>query len=185
MPSFYSGQGDDGYTNLLGEGRVPKYDPRPETFGTVDEASAALGLARALAKTEDGRRLTMELQRDLYHVMSELAATDGNAVLFTTVDRPRLEWLEANIERIGKVVSMPKDFVLGGDSSAGSAFDLARTVIRRAERLVARLAHEGVLTNSVVLPYLNRLSSLCFLLSLLETHAAGIERPSLAKVERE
>ncbi|HLC03986.1 MAG TPA: cob(I)yrinic acid a,c-diamide adenosyltransferase [Anaerolineales bacterium] len=185
MPSFFSGQGDDGYTGLLGEGRVPKYDPRPETFGTVDEASAALGLARSLAKTEDGHRLTKELQRDLYHVMSEIAATDGNAVHFASVDHTRLEWIEANIERIGKSVSLPKDFVMGGDSSAGAAFDLARTVVRRAERLVARLAHGGALSNSVVLPYLNRLSSLCFLLSLLEMQAAGIQRPSLAKSDRE
>jgi cob(I)alamin adenosyltransferase len=181
MPTFFSGQGDDGYTGLLGEGRVPKYDPRPEAYGTVDEASAALGLARALAKTDEARRLTKELQRDLYHVMSELAATDANATRFESVDRTRLEWIEANIERIGSAVHMPKDFVMGGDTPAGAAFDLARTVVRRAERLVARLAHAGTLSNGVVLPYLNRLSSLCFLLSLLEIQAAGVDRPSLAK----
>lgn len=181
MPSFFTGQGDDGYTGLLGEGRVPKYDPRPEAYGTVDEASAALGLARALAKTDEARRLTKELQRDLYHVMSELASTDANAARFESVDRARLEWIEANIERIGNAVNMPKDFVMGGDTSAGAAFDLARTVVRRAERLVARLVHAGTLSNGVVLPYLNRLSSLCFLLSLLEIQAAGVDRPSLAK----
>jgi len=184
MPSFFTGQGDDGYTGLLGEGRVPKYDPRPEAYGTVDEASAALGLARSLAKTDEGRRLTMELQRDLYHVMSELASTGENAARFESVDKSRLEWIEANIEQIGNAVNMPKDFVMGGDSSAGAAFDLARTVVRRAERLVARLAHEGKLSNGVVLAYLNRLSSLCFLLSLFETQAAGVDRPTLAKGDR-
>lgn len=181
MPIFFSGQGDDGYTGLLGEGRVPKYDPRPEAYGTVDEASAALGLARSLAMTEDGRRLTIELQRDLYHVMSELASTGANAGRFESVDRARLEWIEANIDRIGNAVDMPRDFVLSGDSSAGAAFDLARTIVRRAERLVARLVHQGALSNGVVLPYLNRLSSLCFLLSLLEIQAAGVDGPSLAK----
>jgi cob(I)alamin adenosyltransferase len=185
MPSFFSGQGDDGYTGLLGEGRVPKYDARPEAYGTVDEASAALGLARAMAITEEGRKLTKELQRDLYHVMAELASTEKNAGRFESVDRARLEWIEAAIERIGNAVDMPKDFVLGGDSSAGAAFDLARTVVRRAERLVARLVHAGELSNGMVLPYLNRLSSLCFLLSLLEARAAGIDRLSLAKGDRE
>jgi cob(I)alamin adenosyltransferase len=80
---------------------------------------------------------------------------------------------------------MPKDFVLGGDCTAGAAFDLARTVVRRAERLVARLAHEGELANPTLLPYLNRLSSLCFLLALLETQAAGVEGLSLAKGDGE
>jgi len=181
MSSFYSGQGDDGYTGLLGEGRVPKHDLRPEAYGTVDEASAALGLARALAKTDEGRRLTMEIQRDLYRVMSELASTDDNAARFESVDRVRLEWIEANIDRIGPNVNMPKDFVLGGDSLAGAAFDLARTVVRRAERLVSRLMHEGGLSNGMVLAYLNRLSSLCFILALFETQAAGVDSPSLAK----
>jgi cob(I)alamin adenosyltransferase len=181
MSSFYSGQGDDGYTGLLGEGRVPKYDLRPEAYGTVDEASAALGLARSLAKTDEGRGLTMEIQRDLYRVMSELASTNDNAARFESVDQIRLEWIEANIDRIGANVNMPKDFVLGGDSPAGAAFDLARTIVRRAERLVARLMHEGGLSNRMVLAYLNRLSSLCFILALFETQGAGIDSPSLAK----
>jgi cob(I)alamin adenosyltransferase len=181
MPSFFSGQGDDGYTGLLGEGRVPKYDARPNAYGTVDEASAALGLARALAKTDEARRLTIEIQRDLYRVMSELAATDENAARFESVDQSRLEWLDANIERLGAEIDMPKDFVLGGDSPSGAAFDLARTVVRRAERLVARMTHEGTLSNGRVLPYLNRLSSLCFILALIEIRAAGVASPTLAK----
>ena len=185
MPTFYSGQGDDGYTGLLGEGRVAKYHAKPEAYGTVDEASAALGLARSLAMTDDGRHLTKQLQRDLYHVMSELAATEVEAARFRTIDRSRLDWLEANIERIGGAVKMPRDFVLGGDCTAGAAFDLSRTVVRRAERLVARLAHEGELANPTLLPYLNRLSSLCFLLALLETQAAGVEGLSLAKGDGE
>jgi cob(I)alamin adenosyltransferase len=185
MSSFFSGKGDDGYTGLLGEGRVPKYDPRPEAYGTVDEASAALGLARALSKTDEVRRLTKEIQRDLYRVMSELASTDENAESFQLLAQGRLGWIEANIERIGAEIEMPAGFVLGGDSPAGAAFDLARTIVRRAERLVARLVHEGRVSNKVVLPYLNRVSSLCFILALLETQAAGVEAPSLARGDRE
>jgi len=76
---------------------------------------------------------------------------------------------------------MPQDFVVSGDSKAGAAFDLARTVIRRAERLVVRLHRNGEVENSFLLSYLNRLSSLCFVLSLWENQQAGVERPSLAR----
>jgi cob(I)alamin adenosyltransferase len=76
---------------------------------------------------------------------------------------------------------MPSGFVVPGDSRSGAAVDLARTTVRRAERLVARMVHEGLLDNPVILPYINRVSSLCFILALWENLQSGVESPTLAK----
>jgi cob(I)alamin adenosyltransferase len=181
MPIYFTRNGDDGYTGLLGDERVPKYHLRPTTCGTLDEASAALGLARALAISEQTKDLLVEVQRDLYKIMAEIAALPEAADRFRSVGADRLAWLEAQIEAIGAQVEMPKGFVLPGDSASGGTLDLARTVVRRSERLIAQLQHEGELDNIHILPYINRLSSLCFILALWENDQAGFATPSLAK----
>ena len=94
-----------------------------------------------------------------------------------------MAWLEAELGRVGDQISMPKGFVVGGDSPPGAALDLARTIVRRAERSVVELAHEGELANPAMLAYLNRLSSLCFVLALWENQRAGVRTPTLAKPE--
>lgn len=181
MPTYYSRSGDDGYTGLLGDERVPKYHLRPVAYGTLDEASAALGLARALADSEKMTHLLKEVQRHLYQIMAEVAALPEQAHHFRSVEADQVAWLESQIEAVGAQVEMPVDFVLPGDSVSGGALDLARTIVRRGERLIAQLHHEGELENTQILPYLNRLSSLCFVLALSENDQAGIDSPSLAK----
>jgi cob(I)alamin adenosyltransferase len=181
MPNFYTKTGDDGYTGLLGEGRVPKHNPRIEAVGTLDEATAALGMARALCQAPQSAPLLLQVQRDLYGVMAEVAATPENADRFRTIDTLRLGWLEVQVDLLSSQVEMPREFILPGDSPAGAALALARTIVRRAERRVAALLHEGELENSELLRYLNRLSSLCFVLELLENKAAGKTKPTLAK----
>jgi cob(I)alamin adenosyltransferase len=183
MSPFYTRDGDDGYTGLLGEGRVPKYHQRTQAYGSVDEASAALGLARSLAQSEGTRGVLLTVQRDLSQLMSELASTPETAERFRAIDASRVEWLEGQIDAFGQKVDPPDEFVLGGDTLAGSSLDLARTVVRRAERFVTRLQHEGELANPHLVQYLNRLSSLCFVLMLWENQEAGFKRPSLAKAE--
>lgn len=185
MSTYFTGTGDDGTTGLLGDERVAKYDPRPETYGAIDEASAALGLARALAGDERSRAMTARAQHDLYRIMAEVAATRENADRFRSVEEEDVDRLEAQIESIGAVVDPPREFILGGDTQAGAAFDLARTVVRRAERRVAKLIHTGDLQNEDILRYLNRLSSLLFLLLHLENRAGGVDSPSLASSKRE
>lgn len=180
MSKYYTGEGDDGYTGLLGEGRVPKYSPRPTAYGTLDEAQAALGVARSLA-SETAALVLREAQVDLYHIMAELAAPLERASQFRMLVVGRVHWLEEQLEKFGERVDMPDDFVISGDSRAGAALDLARTIIRRAERNVSELLHAGEIENAHILPYLNRLSSLCFVLSLWENQQAGIEGHSLAK----
>ena len=181
MPTFFSGKGDDGYTGILGEGRYAKYHPRPATYGSVDEASAVLGLARAFSNSKAVQELTIAIQRDLYAVMTEVAAAPEKADEFHALDPDRLAWLEQQIEQYGQRVSMPDGFVLGGDSRAGATFDLARTVVRRAERELAQLQHAGELERPHLLTYLNRLSTLCFILALHENELSGIDQPSMAK----
>ena len=181
MTPFYTRTGDDGFTALLGEGRVPKYHPRIEAVGAVDEANAALGLARADNTSDEVNTILLEIQRDLYHLMAEVAATTENAARFRTIEMERVNWLEVVTDDFSKRVNMPKAFIVPGDSKAGAALSLSRAIVRRAERQVAQLLHSGDIENIELLRYLNRLSSLCFVLELFENQAAGKSSPTLAK----
>ncbi len=191
MSDYYGGTGDDGYTGLLGDRRIPKSDLRPEAYGALDEASAALGLARSVTTSEDLQNVLIEAQRDLYHIMSEVAAEPEVAARFRVVDRARVDWLEAQIEAFGAEVEMPKEFVLGGDTGPAAALDFARTVVRRAERAAVRLdlavraedsnKSRTEFENPHLFAYLNRLSSLCFVLTLWEVQHRGGGSPTLAK----
>jgi cob(I)alamin adenosyltransferase len=183
MSQFYTRKGDDGTTGLLGEGRVPKDHRRLDAVGTIDEASAALGVARASSKYPQTKEILLRVQRDLYGLMAEVAATPVNATCFRSITTDRVTWLEAQIEQISRIVEIPKEFIIPGDTPAGAALDLARTIVRRAEREVTHLSHNGELENDRLLSYLNRLSSLCFVLELLENHASGQVKPNLAKGE--
>lgn len=169
---FYTGKGDQGTTDLLGE-RVGKEDPRIAALGSLDETSSALGLARALAAMGRTRELVIEAQRDLYQVMAELAFTDGLRPDAYRLEDERVRWLEGATDEVSEAVEMPRAFVLPGESVAGAALDVARTVARRAEREVVALAKAEVVTNLQILRYLNRLSSLLFVLARAEDEAAG------------
>ena len=179
---FYTGRGDDGYTGLLGPERVPKYDLRPEAYGTVDEAQAVIGLARASGCTSQAEEILLEIQRDLYRLMAELAAAgDDDSPFAGSVSADDLEQLEDWIAQFETQVEMPEDFVLPGDSQSGAALHVARAVVRRAERHAVRLAHDGVLANRLVVRYLNRLSSLLYVLALAEDQRATGEGATLVK----
>lgn len=181
---FYTRRGDDGYTDLLGGPRVPKYDPRPEALGTLDEASAALGLARATAQREETRHALLHTQRDLYLLMADVATIEGKQAGIARLTPAHIAALEALIAEFTPKVSIPNQFVAPGDTLAGATLDVARTVVRRAERVVSRLAHEATLPSGDGLIYLNRLSSMLFGLARFEDAATGVG-PTLAKdIER-
>lgn len=181
MTPLYTKIGDDGYTGLLGDDRVPKDHPQIEAIGTLDEVTAALGVARATCRAPEIAALIMEVQRDLYKLMIEVAASPKNPERFPRIDINRVTWLEQTIEGIVKHVEVPNEFILPGDSPGGAALDLARTVTRRAERRVTELLNNGIIQNNDIIRYLNRLSSFCFALELLENKAAGKQTPTLAK----
>jgi len=171
--TFYTRTGDDGTTGLLGEGRVPKTHPRIEALGALDESTATLGWARAHARDPRSGRILLESQRDLYKLMAEVAATPENAEKFHAIDAARVDWLESQIEALSATVTMPREFILPGDTPAGAALSLARAVVRRAERRVVELVEAKEISNPELGRYLNRLSSLCFVLELVENAAAG------------
>ena len=173
MSPIYTRSGDDGSTGLLDESRLPKHHPRIEALGSLDEASAALGLARALCKAPQTGPILLEVQRDLYSLMTEVAAAPENAQHFRTLELPRVQWLESQADTIAALVPLPAEFILPGDSLSGATLSLARTIVRRAERRVAELLDTGEINNPLLLQYLNRLSSLCFALELLENQQTG------------
>ncbi len=182
MTRFYTKKGDDGYTSLLGKGRAPKYDRRIETVGALDEANAVLALARTLSLAPETSAILLVVHRDLYHMMAEVAATPEEAGRYRQITAERVSWLENQVDSLSQKVSIPAGFIIPGDSKAGAAMDLARTVVRRAEGHIARLVRSKKLANREILRYINRLSSLCFVLELLENQAAGSRQPTLAKV---
>jgi cob(I)alamin adenosyltransferase len=114
-------------------------------------------------------------------MMAELAATQQTAAQFRSIDAGRVEWLEQQTDQVTSKIELPKEFVVAGDSLSGAHLDLARTVVRRAERIVVHLVHDGLVENIQLVRYLNRLSSLLFVLSLHENAQAGIGRSTLAK----
>ena len=173
MSLIHNRAGDDGNTGLLGEGRLPKYHPRMEALGVIDEASAALGLARAMCKNPQTGDLLEDVQRDLYTIMAEVAATPENVKQFRILDHQRIQWLESQVEAVAAIAPAPAGFILPGGSLPGAALALARTIVRSAERRIAELLDTGEIENRALLQYLNRLSSLCFALELFENAQAG------------
>lgn len=181
MSNFYTRKGDDGYTGIIGEGRIPKNDLRADAIGTIDEANSFIGLARSSSASDESKETLLTIQRDLYNLMSEVAATTENAKVFRRIDQKRVDWLEKKTDQISKDIDLPNEFIVPGDTQGGAIFDVARTVIRRAERRVVGLWHLDEIENQYLLSYLNRLSSLLFVLELLENTLSGKDRPTLAK----
>ena len=179
MAKVTTGTGDTGYTGLLGSERVAKYDPRPDTFGTVDEATSALGLARATTQEPKVKEIIYRVQNELYLLMGELATTPENYEkmgLRMTADH--VQWLEQVEESLKQEVEIPNKFIIPGDTLDGAALDLARTIIRRAERMAVKLLHDGVIQNGEVIRYLNRLSDLIFILArYIEVKSSLAQRP--------
>jgi cob(I)alamin adenosyltransferase len=168
---IYTRKGDAGTTGLLfGGDRISKADLRTDAYGTTDEAVSALGLARAaLGPDHPLTELVLRLQRELFVVGGELAThvekrpklTDG----LTRVTAQMVTALEGEIDALEADHPMPVEFVIPGETLAGAAIDLARTSVRRAERRAVALSADGGLPDSQVVPYLNRLADLLFVVA--------------------
>ena len=165
--SISTRRGDEGETDLLYGGRVPKYHIRVEAYGAVHEANAALGLARALLSDKKLRGNTLKIQEELFLIGSELA-TDTSQIhrLPERIGKAQVEWLDAQLAQAEKA-SPVTDWVIPGNGTASSAFHLASTIIRRAERWVVRLQDDNLLDNPELIIYLNRLADLIFMLAKL------------------
>ncbi len=146
--------------------RVPKYSPRPEAYGVIDEASSALGLARGLIADPDLKQIILEIQEDLFLVGGELASLpDEVSKLKSRISEVHTDRLESLIEQFEKSTDMPKGFVPPGGTPASGALDLARTIVRRGERRIAKLADDGEIKNPDLQSYCNRLADLLFTLA--------------------
>jgi cob(I)alamin adenosyltransferase len=169
MPRIYTKKGDDGTTSLWYGGRVPKSDPRTEAYGSLDEAVSALGVARSLCISSEQRELAediLRLQDQLFVAGAELAtAPDAADRLEDGVSRVTDEMadaLDSEIDRYLAGVELPPQFTIPGGTQLSAQLDLARAVLRRAERRVVSLKQDGELRSEAVLRFLNRASDLLF-----------------------
>lgn len=175
-----TGRGDDGTTGLLYGGRVAKDDPRTEAYGTIDEAVAALGVARAqLGVMEaDGTLpevladlpgLVLRFQRELFVVGAELAANpdalDRLEDSVTRVDEGMLVGVEVVLADEEARMTMPREFVVPGETQLSADLEVARTILRRAERRAISLSREGLVPGEWLVPYINRLADLLWVLA--------------------
>jgi cob(I)alamin adenosyltransferase len=173
---IYTRRGDQGETDLIGAGRVPKDHPRVDAYGAVDELNAALGTAAALSAQEDLRALAQEVQRELFSLGAYLATPEERHRAPAGIRAPdelAVKALEAKIDTFEGELAPLQRFVLPGGTPAAAAFHLARTVCRRAERCVVTLDRLERLDPAAV-RYLNRLSDLLFVLARLENLRAGV-----------
>ncbi len=188
-----TGKGDDGTTGLLfGGERIAKDDPRAEAYGTIDEAVAALGLARAelglkqeLDVVPPGLTgiadLVLRLQRELFVVGAELATNpdawdrlqDGT----TRVSAQMVEGIDTLLRELEAHVEMPREFIVPGESRTSAALELARTILRRAERRAVALGRDGLVPGPYLLPYLNRLADLLWVLARAVEQAESRRAP--------
>lgn len=175
MSSIATKTGDKGKTALIGGERVSKADLRVEAYGTIDELGAQLAFARSICGDEGVDELTKSIQRELFMVSGSLANPNFNDAPKPYVTPEMIERLTAEVARIEQMEGILSDWSLPGDVSSAAAFDIARTVCRRAERCVVRLQETGETVDAQVITYLNRLSDLLWLVGRLLELQAGVD----------
>lgn len=175
---IYTRTGDSGTTGLFGAGRVPKTHSRIEAYGTVDETSSFIGLARAHLRGEagadDADPLLHRIQEELLTLGADLATPEDARVDVRRVSSDEILRLEQAIDRFEADLPQLKNFILPAGSAAGAALHVARTVCRRAERVTIEAAREEALNQQVAI-YLNRLSDLLFVLARWVSHRSGLD----------
>jgi len=180
---IYTKGGDDGSTGLLFGGRVMKDDPRTQAAGAIDEAVAALGLARSLTPHSEGLAdLILGLQKQLFVLGAEVSTASENHDKLTpgisAVTTEMAAALEDEIDRIVALSPLPDYFVVPGASSVSAALDLSRSIVRRAERWIVEISRADGLAGVNALVYVNRLSDLLFVAARLEESSRGLDAPS-------
>lgn len=178
----YTRKGDDGTTGLLFGGRVRKDAAAPEAYGAVDEAVAALGVARAGAPSELAARL-LRLQRDLFVVAAELATDPANRAKLTAevslVTDEMVAILEGWIDELTEEHGLATEFLVPGQDPVSAQLDVARTAVRRAERRAVTLHAGGGWEESATVRYLNRLADYLYML-VRATEAVPISSKEVA-----
>lgn len=157
-------RGDSGTTGLSGGIRVSKGSARVETYGTLDELISFLGFARSICPNEDMHVLTKQIQKELFKVASAISTPPESPKGIPVIDDAMVDALTSHVHRIEAIPGMLDDWSIPGEDTASAAYDVARTICRRAERLVVRLTEEGAVNlQPNVIRYLNRLSDVLWL----------------------
>lgn len=174
---IYTKAGDDGTTGLLYGGRVAKDDDRTEAYGTLDEAVSALGLARAGGLSDTVAEIVVRIQREMFVVGAQLAtAHDNQGKLHEGVSKVTPDMtarIESDIDALVAARPLPGEFVLPGETPGSAGLDLARSIVRRSERIAVRMKRAGQILDPEILRYLNRVSDLLYALARFEEAERG------------
>lgn len=186
MVKIYTKKGDDGTTGLWYGGRVEKSGPRTEAYGTLDEACSALGVARALCESDQAEMAAdiLALQNELFVAGAELATAPEAAERLedgiSRISNDMTDALDGEIDKYMARVDLPPQFVIPGGNQLSAQLDVARTIIRRAERRVVSIQLADELASTEILRFLNRASDLCFAMA----RAADVKDPALFQGRR-
>jgi cob(I)alamin adenosyltransferase len=173
--SIATKRGDGGQTSLPGGARVSKAHPRVECYGTIDELISQLGLARALASDPEANEWTRNIQRELFKVGSAIGVAPGSRKPAPKITPEMIAGLDGEVQRIEAMPGILNDWSVPGELAGSAAFDVARTVCRRAERLAVALHEAGELPDKQILVYLNRLSDVLWLVGRLLELRSGAD----------
>ncbi|MGH9202024.1 MAG: cob(I)yrinic acid a,c-diamide adenosyltransferase [Vicinamibacterales bacterium] len=174
MRSVSTMRGDGGETSLAGGIRVSKASVRVESYGTIDELNSTMGLARSVCEDEEIAALTKGIQQDLFKIGSSLATPPESAKPQVVIEQALVDRLTTEVHRLEAIEGMLGDWSIAGEHTAAAAYDVARTVCRRAERALVRLQEAGTVVQPAILAYVNRLSDLLWLLGRKLEHDAGV-----------
>jgi cob(I)alamin adenosyltransferase len=175
MGSISTTRGDNGETGLAGGIRVSKASLRVEAYGTVDELNSTLGFARSICEDAELGEQTRQIQLQLFRLGSALATPPESSKPQIPITTEMVDGLTSAVHRLESLEGILSDWSLPGGCSAGAAFDVARTVCRRAERCLVRLIESGQAAPDAALAYLNRLSDLLWLIGRKLEHDAGVD----------
>ena len=174
MGSIATTRGDGGQTGLAGGIRVSKASLRVDTYGNVDELISTLGFARSICEDPEITAFAHGVQRELFKVGSAMATPPESPKPQVPIDAAMVDRLTAEVHRIEAIEGMLSDWSVSGAHTAAAAFDVARTVCRRAERGVVRLSEAGEPVQPTIIAYLNRLSDLLWLFGRKLEKDAGV-----------
>jgi cob(I)alamin adenosyltransferase len=183
--SIATKRGDTGQTGLAGGIRVSKSHVRVEAYGTVDELNASMGFARSICEDADLRNATVAIQRELFRIGSALATPAESVKPQVPVTQEMVDALTDRVHQIESIEGVLSDWSVSGEHTAAAAYDVARTVCRRAERNVVRLVEAGEAVGPNVLAYLNRLSDLLWLFGRKLEFDAGVSGSLRAATEKQ
>jgi cob(I)alamin adenosyltransferase len=174
MRSISTKKGDAGETSLAGGVRVSKASARVDAYGNIDELNSTLGFARSICEDPEMAALTKSIQQDLFKIGSSLATPNESPKPQIVIDPALADRLTDEVHKIETIEGILADWSIPGEHRAASAFDIARTVCRRAERGLVRLQESGATVQPAILAYINRLSDLLWLFGRKLEHGAGV-----------